>query len=370
MTMLRVLVVMGTRPEVIKMAPVIEACRARPDALQVRICATAQHREMLDQALALFGICPDLDLDLMAPGQTPAELGAKVLAAFEPVLRKELPDWVLVQGDTTTVVAAALCSHYNRVSVGHVEAGLRSYDRANPFPEEMNRVVADHISDLNFAPTPRARENLRKEGIEETRIVVTGNTVIDALLQVAGRPWCPPENDPLCQLGRERKWILVTAHRRENLGAPLRRICAALKALAAREDVQIIYPVHLNPEVTSTVRAMLGDTPRILLLPPVDYQRLVFLMRNATLILTDSGGIQEEAPSLGVPVLVLRETTERPEATECGAARVVGTDTLRILTEAEHLLDNASAHAAMARRVSPFGDGRAAERIVEALLKH
>jgi UDP-N-acetylglucosamine 2-epimerase (non-hydrolysing) len=324
---------------------------------------------MLDQVLALFNIVPDVDLDLMQPGQTPSQVAARVFLALEPVLRKRRPDWVLVQGDTTTVTSAALCAHYNRVRVGHVEAGLRSFDRANPFPEEMNRVVADHASDLHFAPTNRARENLLREGIAETQIFITGNTVIDALLQVASQSWRPPEGDPLARLDPAKDLILVTAHRRESFGAPLRGVCSALRSLARRGDVQVVYPVHPNPDVWDPVHAELAGEPGILLLPPVDYRRLVYLMKMSRLVLTDSGGIQEEAPSLGVPVLVLRDVTERQEGVEAGTARLVGTDPALIVGEATRLLDDADAYRAMARAVNPYGDGRAAQRIAEALVQ-
>ena len=365
--MIQVLTVVGTRPEAIKMAPVIQELGRQRDRFLVRVCATAQHREMLDQVFSLFAIVPEVDLDLMKPDQTPSEVAARVLLALEPVVREWRPDWVLVQGDTTTVTAAALCAHYNRVRVGHVEAGLRSFDRANPFPEEMNRVVADQASDLHFAPTPRARENLLREGIPEAGIHVTGNTVIDALLQVAGRPWQPPEGDPLRQIDPAKRLVLVTAHRRENLGAPLLRICIALRALAGRGDVQVVYPVHLNPGVWQPVHEHLAGLPSVLLLPPVDYRRLVYLLQKSSLVLTDSGGIQEEAPSLGLPVLVLREVTERPEGVAAGTARLVGTDPERIVAEATRLLDDERAYRAMAQVANPYGDGQAAGRIVEAL---
>jgi UDP-N-acetylglucosamine 2-epimerase (non-hydrolysing) len=365
--MIRVLVVAGTRPEAVKLAPVIQELRRHPQRFDARVCATAQHREMLDQVLDLFGIVPEVDLDLMEPGQTPSQVAARVLLGLEPVLRDWRPHWVLVQGDTTTVMAAALCAHYNRVRVGHVEAGLRSHDRANPFPEEMNRVVADHVSDLHFAPTQRAHDNLLREGIPASCIHITGNTVIDALLQVAGRSWEPSGSDPLGQLDPEKRWILVTAHRRESFGDPLLGICSAVRALASRGDVQVIYPVHRNPSVWDPVHAALGDVPGIRLLPPLSYERLVYLMKRSTLVLTDSGGIQEEAPSLGLPVLVLREVTERPEGVEAGAARVVGTRPERIVAEASRLLDDAQAYEAMAEVPNPYGDGHAARRVVAAL---
>lgn len=368
-TLQRVLVVFGTRPEAIKMAPVVRALAQRPDRFLVRTCATAQHREMLDQVLAVFGIVPDIDLDLMQPNQSLSGLAARVLTAMDDVLLAEKPDWVLVQGDTTTVMATALAAHHRQVRVGHVEAGLRTYDRRNPFPEEMNRVVTDHVSDLCFAPTETARANLLAEGIAPDRIVVTGNTVIDALLEVAAQPWAPPDGDPLAHLPADRAWILVTAHRRESFGDPLVGICEALRRIAETwgDRVHIVYPVHRNPNVWEPVHAALAGRPGITLLPPVDYRRLVYLMKRCTLILTDSGGIQEEAPSLGKPVLVLRETTERPEAVACGASRVVGTDPERIVSDVRHLLEDRSAYQRMASVQNPYGDGHAAERIAEAL---
>jgi UDP-N-acetylglucosamine 2-epimerase len=365
--MTKVLSIVGTRPEAIKMAPVIQALARCPEQFEARVCATGQHREMLDQVLGLFDIVPDADLDIMEPDQTPSQVAARVLLTLEPVLNNWPPDWVLVQGDTTTVMAAALCAHHNHVRVGHVEAGLRSHDRANPFPEEINRVVADHVSDVNFAPTPQARDNLLCEGIPSARICVTGNTVIDALLAVAARPWQPPAGDPLCRLDPRRRLILVTAHRRENFGAPLEGICAALQTLAARSDVQVVYPVHLNPNVSGPVHRALAGLPGMLLLPPVDYQRLVYLIKRSYLVLTDSGGIQEEAPSLGLPVLVLREVTERPEGVAAGTARLVGTNRDRIVAEATCLLDDSDVYQGMAQAVNPYGDGHAASRIVQVL---
>jgi UDP-N-acetylglucosamine 2-epimerase (non-hydrolysing) len=362
-----VLCVVGTRPEAIKMAPVIHELRRYPAQFQALVCATGQHRDMLDHALHLFGIEPDIDLDVMHRDQTPSQVAARVLLALEPVLQAQRPDWLLAQGDTTTVLAAALCAHHNQVRVGHVEAGLRSFDRANPFPEEMNRVVADHISDLHFAPTPRAKHNLLREGVSPDSIHVTGNTVIDALLAVAAQAWQPGPGDPLAAIDPRRRLLLVTAHRRESFGLPLQSICRALQSLARRGDVQIIFPVHRNPQVWEPVHQALDGVPGVLLLPPVDYQHLVYLMKKSCLVLTDSGGIQEEAPSLGVPVLVLREVTERPEGVEAGTARVVGTDAGRIVAEASSLLDDGAAYAAMAKMANPYGDGQAASRIVRVL---
>jgi len=390
----KVFIIFGTRPEAIKMAPVIRELQRRSavgpcdclfaplraaaqDRLQSVICVTAQHRQMLDQVLELFGLVPDIDLNLMQDDQSPSQVAARVLSGLEPVLQDEHPDWVLVQGDTTTVMAAAIAAHHLRIKVGHVEAGLRSFDRANPFPEEMNRVVADHLSDLHFAPTEQARRNLLREGFTEATIRVTGNTVIEALQWVAALPAPPEVHSLFAQLGLSPPHlvspsphlILVTAHRRENFGAPLAGICTALQTLAARGDVQVVYPVHRNPHVWQPVHAALAGVPGITLLPPVDYRTLVWLLERCTLVLTDSGGIQEEAPSLGKPVLVLREVTERPEGVEAGTARVVGTDPSRIMAEASRLLDNEEAYKAMARAVNPYGDGHAAERIVAALLE-
>lgn len=368
---MRVLVVFGTRPEAIKMAPVVHALQAQPDAFITRTCATAQHREMLDQVLAVFGIAPDIDLNLMQPGQALSALSARVLVALDEVLAAERPDWVLVQGDTTTVMMAALAAQHRQVKVGHVEAGLRTYDRRNPFPEEMNRVVADHVSDLCFAPTEAARRNLLAEGISPGRVVVTGNTVIDALLSVAAEGWQPPVDSPLAGLPQDREWLLVTAHRRENFGQPLADICRALRLIAQErgDQIHIIYPVHRNPNVWEPVYRDLSGLPGITLLPPVDYRALVYLMRRCKLILTDSGGIQEEAPSLHKPVLVLRETTERPEAVAAGAARVIGTDPGRIVAAVRELMENPALYAQMAAAPNPYGDGHAAGRIVEALCR-
>ncbi len=369
--LLRILVIFGTRPEAIKMAPVVRALQARPEAFAVRTCATAQHREMLDQVLDLFGIVPDVDLDLMQRGQSLSDLGARVLAGLDPVFVAERPDWVLVQGDTTTVAMAALAAQHRQVRVGHVEAGLRTGDRRNPFPEEMNRVVADHVSDLCFAPTETARRNLLREGIPDALIRVTGNTVIDALLTVVGGAWPREPNSPLADLPADRQWLLVTAHRRENFGRPLKNICQALKRISEErgDQVHIVYPVHRNPQVWQPVHETLAGLSGVTLLPPVDYGTLICLMRRCWLVLTDSGGLQEEAPSLDKPVLVLRETTERPEAEAVGAARVVGTDPQRIVAETYRLLDDSAAYTRMASAPNPYGDGHAAECIADALLE-
>lgn len=375
--MRRVLCVFGTRPEAVKMAPVVHALKDTPD-VATYVCVTAQHREMLDQVLSLFAITPDVDLDLMRPDQSLAALSARIFQELDPVLARWQPDWVLIQGDTTTVAITALLAYYRRIRVGHVEAGLRTYDKWQPFPEEINRRVAGVVADLHFAPTEWARQNLRREGVPEEAIVVTGNPVIDALYFVARQPVPEAVRSLLTRLGIEeragggearRKLILVTAHRRENFGRPLENICRALRALAARGDVEIVYPVHLNPNVQEPVYRLLDGVPHITLLPPLDYLPLVHLLQKATLVLTDSGGLQEEAPAFGVPVLVLRAVTERPEGVEAGVLQLVGTEPQAILHAAGRLLDDAQAYAAMAKAVSPFGDGQAAPRIVRALLE-
>jgi UDP-N-acetylglucosamine 2-epimerase (non-hydrolysing) len=375
MTTLKVLTVLGTRPEAIKMAPVIRKLRHCAE-INSYVCVTAQHREMLDQVLDLFEIVPDYDLDLMRPDQTPTEVMARVLLELDRILGQLRPDWVLVQGDTTTVMATALAARHLKIKVGHVEAGLRTGDFLNPFPEEMNRIVTDSISNLHFAPTARARENLLREGIADASIVVTGNTIVDALLEIINRPWIPEPTHPLFLWSRSNgasgrpRLVLVTAHRRENFGAPLEDICCALKeiALQGRGALRIVFPVHRNPTVYEPVHQLLGNIPNITLLPPLDYLSLVQLMKRSSLILTDSGGIQEEAPTLGVPVLVLRQVTERPEGVEAGVVRVIGTTRERIVTETMSLLADPASYQAMARKVNPYGDGKAAKRIVERLL--
>lgn len=374
MTM-KVLSVFGTRPEAVKMAPVVRLLAQTP-GIEARVCVTAQHRQMLDQVLGLFDIQPDYDLDLMRDNQLLPELSAAIFTHLDPVLTDFQPDWVLAQGDTTTVAITSLLAYYRRIRFGHVEAGLRTYDKWAPFPEEINRRIAGVVADLHFAPTEWARQNLLREGVDDALIKVTGNPVIDALQVVANQPEPNEIVELLDKLAignrkseiENRKLILVTAHRRENFGQPIEDICAALKALATRGDVEIVYPVHLNPNVQEPVHRLLGDVPHITLLKPLDYLPLVQLMKHARLILTDSGGIQEEAPGFGIPALVLRDVTERPEGVEAGALKLVGTDTQVILREATQLLDNPSVYAGMAKAVNPYGDGRAAERIVSALL--
>lgn len=369
---MRILSIFGTRPEAVKMAPVVDALAHTP-GIEARVCVTAQHREMLDQVLELFGIQPDIDLDLMRPGQSLSELTAAIFQSIDPVLDSEHPDWILVQGDTTTVMASALAAFYRRIRVGHVEAGLRTRDRWQPFPEEINRRVAGVVADLHFAPTEHSRQNLLAEGVPDWRIAVTGNPVIDALQRITAQP-APPEVEALLRVNRigergGRRLVLITAHRRENFGRPLEDICAALRCLAERYagQVEFVYPVHLNPNVQEPVYRLLSGIPNLLLLPPIDYLPLVHLLKNSSLVLTDSGGLQEEAPGLGVPVLVLREVTERPEGIEAGVLKLVGTNQERIVSATSELLDDPQAHARMVRAVNPFGDGHAAERIVEAL---
>jgi UDP-N-acetylglucosamine 2-epimerase (non-hydrolysing) len=353
------------------MAPVVRAL-AGSGEIRSAVCVTAQHRDMLDQVLQLFNILPDYDLDLMRPDQSLAELSAAIFTHLDGVLQNFSPDWVLVQGDTTTVAMTALLAYYRRTRVGHVEAGLRTHDKWQPFPEEINRRVAGAAADLHFAPTEWARQNLLNEGVRDETIVVTGNPVIDALQFVAGQPEPEQVRSLIRQLGigDERRLVLVTAHRRENFGRPLEDICGALQDLAAHGGVEIVYPVHLNPHVQEPVTRLLSGIQHVTLLPPLDYLPLVHLMKRAALILTDSGGIQEEAPAFGVPVLVLRQVTERPEGVQAGALKLVGTDRAAIVREARNLLDDPSAYAQMAKASNPYGDGHAAEKILRALLAY
>ncbi len=362
-----ILVVIGTRPEAIKMAPVIHALRARPSGHAI-LCATGQHRELLDQALSIFDLTPDIDLKLMTPGQDLADLTARVLTGVRDTIHQCKPDAVLVHGDTTSSLAGALAAFYERVPVGHVEAGLRTYDFNAPWPEEMNRRLVDPLCRWCFAPTESAAENLRAERIPGERIFITGNTAIDALqfAAQASRLKVSPPFDPSELSGK--KMLLVTGHRRENFGDGMAQICGVLRDIAERNpDVLVVYPVHLNPNVVEPVNRILSGHPRVKLLAPQPYLQFVWLMRQSMLILTDSGGIQEEAPSLGKPVLVMRDTTERPEAVAAGTARLVGTDRARIVSEVEKLLNDADARAAMTRVGNPYGDGKAAQRIVEIL---
>ena len=367
--MTKVLCVFGTRPEAIKMAPVIKELRKHL-AAECRTCVTAQHRQMLDQVLRLFDIEPDYDLNIMQDDQRLSYVTSRVLTEAEQIIQAERPAWVLVQGDTTTAMAASLAAFYQRVKVGHVEAGLRTEDKWQPFPEEINRKLIDAVADSHFAPTQRNKLNLLQEGIPEESILITGNTVIDALLDVAAQPFDPVES-PLEGLSLDgKRVVLVTAHRRENFGRPLENICLALREIARQYDgdVHIVYPVHPNPNVQRPVYRLLGDVPNISLMPPLDYQSFVWLMKHSHLVLTDSGGLQEEAPGLGKPVLVLREVTERPEAVEAGTVKVIGTARERVVAETTRLLENAAEYERMAQATNPYGDGNAAERIVSALL--
>ncbi len=365
--MIKVVSIVGTRPETIKMAPVIKELTRYPQRILSRVYVTAQHRQMLDEALKAFDITPDGDLNLMQYNQSPSDVFARVIAGISAVFQAEKPDWVLLQGDTSTVPAAALAAYHEHIKVAHVEAGLRTDDKRNPFPEEINRRIASVIADLHFAPTNEARRNLLKEGVREETVFVTGNPVIDALkfmltrpLKTAGLP-LPPDWSKL---------ILVTAHRRESLGRPLERICLALSDLAKMPipGIGIVFPVHPNPNVQHTVRRLLENVPNVLLTTPLDYHSLIHLMQRATLVLTDSGGIQEEAPALGKPVLVLRAVTERPEGVKAGTAKLVGTQRATIVQNAVKLLEDPEAYERMARVANPYGDGKAAERIVKVLL--
>ena len=370
---MRILSVFGTRPEAIKMAPVVRRLAAAPGVRSL-VCVTGQHRQMLDQVLELFAIHPDHDLDLMRAGQGLTYVTTSVLERIGAVLRAERPDRILVQGDTTTTMAASLAAFYERIPVGHVEAGLRTGNLFSPWPEEMNRRISTLVADLHFPPTEQARENLLREGVDPGRIMVTGNTVIDALLEAVAILDADPAraaalDAALPRLNPDRRLILATGHRRENFDGGLERVAHGLLQLAQRGDVEIVYPVHLNPNVQQAANLVLGGHPAIHLIPPLDYLPFVNLMRKAALIVTDSGGVQEEAPSLGKPVLVTRDTTERPEAVSAGTVRLVGTETAALVAEASRLLDDPAAYAAMSFAHNPYGDGRAAARIVEAVLR-
>jgi UDP-N-acetylglucosamine 2-epimerase (non-hydrolysing) len=367
---LRVLSVFGTRPEAIKMATVVKAL-AGADEIDARVCVTGQHREMLDQVLSLFSIVPDYDLAVMRPGQSLGEITSSVLSALDAVLSDFRPDLVLVHGDTTTTLAASLAAYYRQTPVGHVEAGLRTGNIYSPWPEEINRKVATAVCELHFAPTDQSRVNLLNENVPHDRIVVTGNTVIDALHDVVRLIQSDSKLEARLAaqfgLSDDRRTILVTGHRRESFGDGFERICAALARLAERPDVEIVYPVHLNPNVKGPVETLLGGFGNIRLLPPQDYLPFVYLMSRADLIITDSGGVQEEAPSLGKPVLVMRDTTERPEAVEAGTVRLVGTDAALIVSSVTSLLDDRRAYEAMSFAHNPYGDGKAAGRILAAI---
>ncbi len=369
--MIKILVIFGTRPEAIKMAPVVKALQAT-DGIDAQVCVTAQHRQMLDQVLDLFGIQPDYDLDIMKAGQDLTDVTASVLQGLKTVLQQSQPDRILVHGDTTTTFAATLAAYYQRIPVGHVEAGLRTGDNYSPWPEEINRKLTGAIADLHFAPTEKARENLLGENVPDHQIIVTGNTVIDALLDVTKKI---ANTSKISQqlatqfsfLNPEKRLILVTGHRRENFGQGFEDICLALKQISERKDVQIAYPVHLNPNVQEPVFRLLGEADNIHLIEPLDYLPFVYLMQQSYLVLTDSGGIQEEAPSLGKPVLVMRSTTERPEAIEAGTVKLVGTNATSIVSAISDLLEQKASYEKMAFSHNPYGDGNASTRIANAL---
>jgi UDP-N-acetylglucosamine 2-epimerase (non-hydrolysing) len=371
----KVLTIFGTRPEAIKMAPLVLAL-SQDAAFESKVCVTAQHREMLDQVLRLFEITPDYDLNIMKPGQGLTEITSRILTGLKPVLDEFKPDVVLVHGDTTTTLSASLAAFYHQIAVGHVEAGLRTGDLSSPWPEEGNRLLTGHLARWHFAPTENARSNLTRENIPESRIFVTGNTVIDALLWVRDRF---NSDASLAQqlantypfLDASKKLILVTGHRRESFGGGFERICSALADIARQHpDVQIVYPVHLNPNVSEPVNRFLAGIDNIVLIDPQDYLPFVYLMDKAYLILTDSGGVQEEAPSLGKPVLVMRETTERPEAVDAGTVRLVGTDPAKIVKEVNRLLSDENEYNSMSRAHNPYGDGHACRHILDALKNH
>ena len=365
--MFKIMSVFGTRPEAIKLAPVIKELQKHSDSLKSVVAVTAQHRQMLDSVLNVFAIKPDYDMNIMAEGQGLSDITCKVLKNIESIYETEQPDLVLVQGDTTTVFAASLAAYYKHIPVGHVEAGLRSHNKYHPFPEEINRCLTSIIADIHFAPTDKAKDNLSSEGVDEDSICVTGNTVIDALLDVAAFDF-KFDTDLLNNI--KGKIILITAHRRENFGKPLIDICNAILTLAKRyPDVTFIYPVHPNPNVRHTVYAILGNRPNILLIEPLEYVPFVHLMKRAHIMLTDSGGIQEEAPSLNKPVLILRKVTERPEVVEAGGAKLVGTNPDTIIAETIRLLEDTKEYNRMANIVNPFGDGRAAQRVIN-FIKH
>jgi UDP-N-acetylglucosamine 2-epimerase len=368
---MKVLVLAGTRPEAVKIAPVVYALRERAEISTI-LCGSGQHREMLAQTLDDFGLKPDLDLRIMRPNQTLSGLSAQVLNALDPILEAEKPDWILVQGDTTTVAMGALCAFYHGVRIGHIEAGLRTFVRRAPFPEEINRQITGRLADRHFAPTRRAADNLRREGVADEDIFLTGNTVIDALLHMRAQVENRPELlDPGVRalLDAGKRMILVTGHRRENFGEGFVNICRALSRLVREhEDIFLVYPVHLNPNVREPVLRMLGGCERILLLPPMGYKTFVAHLHATHLVLTDSGGIQEEAPTFGKPVLVMREVTERMEGVEAGVAALVGTDADVIAAEVGRLLSDRAAYERMAKAKNPYGDGKAARHIVESLL--
>lgn len=364
---MKIMTVFGTRPEAIKMAPLVKKLQADPDIESV-LCVTAQHREMLDQVLSLFELTPDYDLNIMRPNQTISMITANVLIGMEDVLKKERPDMILVHGDTSTTFVTALAAFYQQIRVGHVEAGLRTHDKYSPFPEEMNRRLTGNLADLHFAPTEKNITNLMEEGIDPIQMVITGNTVIDALLEVADKPY-EFEDETLKKLDFENKRVItVTCHRRENLGENMEHIFSAIRDIAAEfDDVEIVYPVHMNPKVREIAKAVLGDSPNVHLINPLQYQPFVNLMAKSYFLITDSGGMQEEAPSLGKPVLVVRKETERPEAIEAGTVKLAGVERDTIYAMAKELLVDQDVYNKMAHAENPYGDGTASDKIIEAL---
>ena len=365
---MKILTVLGTRPESIKLVPVIRELKLHKE-VESRVCSTGQHKELLNQQLSVFDIGTDYNLSVMQPGQDLFSVTTKIMTGIQKILQNYKPDVVIVQGDTTTAFVAALSAYYVKTAIAHVEAGLRTYDKLSPFPEEVNRVLIDHISDILFAPTPRNADNLLREGISSDKIIITGNTAIDSLLWMKDKPLSDSALRELRNLALRDQFILVTGHRRESFGKPFENICAGIKAIAENNDVQIVYSVHLNPNVQEPVMRILGNIQNVSLIPPVDYEAFVFLMSKCRFILTDSGGISEEAPSLHKPVLIMRDKTERQEAIVSGAARLVGSDPKAILREATLLLQNKAEYAKMSSVINPFGDGRAAKKIVDSLLK-
>lgn len=366
---MKLLIVFGTRPEAIKMAPLVKALE-QSSKLEVKVCVTAQHRQMLDQVLELFDITPDFDLNLMRPGQTLTQLTCNILQGMEGVFAQYKPDWVLVHGDTSTTLGTSLAAYYQQVGVAHVEAGLRTHNLYSPWPEEANRQLTGRLAGLHFVPTVQAQTNLLHEGVNATSVHVTGNTVIDALLSISHRlDEDATLNSNLAAqfpyLDSSKRLVLVTGHRRENFGSGFESMCQALRYIAAKPDVQVVYPVHLNPNVQEPVRRILGEVSNVHLIEPLDYLPFIYLMKRSHIILTDSGGIQEEAPSLGKPVLVMRETTERPEAVDAGTVRLVGTDRKKIVNETCHLLQDEAAYQQMSYAHNPYGDGQASKRIKE-----
>ncbi|RXH09188.1 UDP-N-acetylglucosamine 2-epimerase (non-hydrolyzing) [Bradyrhizobium guangzhouense] len=372
---MKLLICFGTRPEALKLFPVVGAAKSFEPNLLTKICVTGQHRQMLDQVLSLTGLRPDFDLDLMSDGQSLAEITSRALTGITQVIEGARPDFIVVQGDTTSAMAVAMAAFYKKIRVAHVEAGLRSGNLHSPWPEEANRKIVGTLADIHFAPTPRAQENLLREGVPAKKILITGNTVVDTLMHFSAMIDRETSLSKTLAtsfpfLRDSSKVILVTAHRRENFDGGIEQICDALELLARRDDVQIVYPTHLNPKVLDVVRRRLGATEQIHLLPPQEYLPFVYLMKRSFLILTDSGGVQEEAPSLGKPVLVMRDNTERPEGVEAGTARLVGARRDAIVAGASLLLDDAEAYSDMTRRHNPYGDGQASKRIIEALVNH